>query len=152
LIESAGWAPGTMDMDRVARLAWRYRDRLSPRDQVFLDIRLGSRYPKRWNWTQNIADRERAVQLMPESPDAWFSLGDALYHGGAAADLPDHELRAKKAFEEAFRRDSLYGSPIQHLGSVAFVAGDSAALRRWTARALALDTTYADFFRWNLLA
>ena len=89
---------------------------------------------------------------MPESPDAWYYLGDALFHGGALADLPDHELRAKKAFEEAFRRDSLYAGPIYHLSSMASVAGDSAALRRWTARALALDTTYADDLRWVLLS
>jgi eukaryotic-like serine/threonine-protein kinase len=152
LIESNGWAPGTMDMDRVKRLAWRYRNRLSPRDQTFLAIRLGSRYPKDTPTTQDIADRERAVQAMPESPDAWYYLGDALFHGGAAADFPDHELRAKKAFEEAFRRDSLYGGPIAHLGSVAFVSGDSAGLRRWIARSLALDTTYADVLRWNLFS
>jgi serine/threonine-protein kinase len=152
LIESAGWAPGAMDMDRVSRLAWRYRDRLSPRDQAFLEIRLGSRYPKWTTWTQSIADCERAVLAMPESPDAWFYLGDYLFHGGATADLPDHQARAQKAFEEAFRRDSLYGGPIYHLSSLAFLAGDSAALRRWTARSLALDTTYADFLRWNLLS
>ena len=134
------------------RLAWRYRDRLSPRDQVFLALRLGSRYPKRTPWTQAIADCERAVQVMPESPDAWYYLGDALFHGGALADLPDHELRAKKAFEEAFRRNTLYAGPIYHLASMASVAGDSTALRRWTARALALDTTYADDLRWVLLS
>jgi eukaryotic-like serine/threonine-protein kinase len=153
LIESNGWTgSSTLDMDRVERLAWHFRERMSPRDQTFLSLRLGSQFPRYTLSTLQIADRERAVEAMPESPHAWYLLGDALFHYGAVSDLPDHLLRARKAFEEAFRRDSLYAGPVYHLSSVAFVSGDTAALRRWTARALRLDTTYTDVLQWTLFS
>ena len=46
LIEADGWHLATTDMDRVRGLAWQYRDRLNPQDQIFLSLRLGSRYPE----------------------------------------------------------------------------------------------------------
>ncbi|HVL19206.1 MAG TPA: hypothetical protein VM387_14470, partial [Gemmatimonadales bacterium] len=153
LVESDGWHPATTDMNRVRHLAWQYRERLNPRDQLFLSLRLGSRYPRNTPWQVQIADAERAVQRIPESADAWFYLGDGLFHFGRLSDIADPEVRARQAFEQAFQRDSLYGGPIQHLAALTWVAGDTAAQRLWTERLIALDSTAEGVpaARWNLL-
>jgi serine/threonine-protein kinase len=153
LLEADGWHPATTDMRRVRGLAWRYRDRLNPQDQIFLSLRLGSRYPKSTPWSVRIADAEHAVQVMPESADAWFNLGDFLFHFGRLSDIPEPEMRARQAFEQAFQRDSLYGAPIQHMAALTWVQGDTAAQRIWTRRLIALDSVGEGVpgARWNLL-
>jgi tetratricopeptide (TPR) repeat protein len=140
-------------MNRVRRLAWRYRDRLNPQDQLFLSLRLGSRFPKQTPWHVRIADAEHAVQSMPESADAWFFLGDFLFHFGRLSDIPEPEVRARQAFEQSFQRDTLYGAPIQHLAALTWAVGDTAAQRVWTGRLIALDSTAEGVpaARWNLL-
>ena len=140
-IESNGWVPGSMDLARVARLALQYRDRLNSRDQLILSIRLGSRFPKPTPSTQELTDRERATQLMPDNAEAWYYLGDELFHGGLLADIPNALARSKDAFLRAFQLDSLYGAPAQHLLSVAFAEGDTAAAALWVKRVAALDSS-----------
>ena len=153
LVEADGWHQATTDMNRIRGLAWKYRDRLNPQDQLFLSLRLGSRYPKQTPWTVQIADAEHAVQVMPESPDAWYYLGDDLFHYGRVSDIPEPELRARQAFEQAFQRDSLYGGPIQHLAALTYVMGDTTSQRLWTRRLIALDSAGEGVpgARWNLL-
>ena len=153
LIEADGWHPATTDMKRIQGLAWRYRDRLNPQDQLFLSLRLGSTYPKPPSWDVRIADAERAVQGIPESADAWYNLGDALFHFGRLADIPEPAVRARQAFEQAFQRDSLFGGPIQHLAALTYVVGDTAAQRLWTRRMIALDSAGegVPIAQWNVL-
>ena len=83
----------TGDMNRVRRLAWQYRDRLNPQDQLFLSLRLGSAWPMTTPWNVQIADAEKAVQKIPESADAWYYLGDALFHYGLLSDVPEPQVR-----------------------------------------------------------
>ncbi len=153
LIETNGWHPSTTDMARVNRLAWQYRSRLNPQDQLFLTLRQGSRYPRQTPWTDRIADAERTVQKIPESAEAWFFLGDALFHAGWLSDIPQPEQRARQAFEKAFRLDSLFSGPIGHMARVAYIAGDTAAQRLWTAREFALDSAAEPIpqSKWDLL-
>jgi len=153
LIESDGWHKATGDMNRVRRLAWQYRDRLNPQDQLFLSLRLGSNWPKTTPWNVQIADAEKAVQKVPESADAWYYLGDALFHFGLVSDVPDPQIRARRAFEQAMQRDSLYGGPVAHLAALTFAMGDTAAQRLWTARDIALDPGGESVLnaRWQLL-
>ena len=153
LVEADGWHPATTDMRRIRNLAWQYRSRLNPQDQVFLTLRLGSQFPKATPWTVQIADAERAVQTIPESAEAWYFLGDALFHAGRVSDIAEPETRARQAFEKAFRLDSLYAGPITHMARVAFVAGDTAAQRLWTERMIALDSAgeSVPLARWDLL-
>jgi len=153
LLESDGWSPAAGDMNRVRQLAWQYRDRLNPQDQRFLTLRLGSMYPRQTPWNVQIADAEKAAQAMPESPEAWFYLGDALFHGGRLADIPEPEARARQAFEKSFELDSLYGGAITHLARLNFVVGDTAAQRVWARREFALDSTGENVHaaRWDLL-
>jgi tetratricopeptide (TPR) repeat protein/TolB-like protein len=153
LVEADGWHPATTDMNRVRRLAWQYRDRLNPQDSLFLSLRLGSQFPRQTPWTVRIADAERAVQTIPESADAWYNLGDALFHFGRLVDLPQPEVRARQALEQAFQRDSLFGGPIAHLAALAWVTGDTANQRVWTRRLIVLDSAgdNVPYARWNLL-
>jgi len=90
---------------------------------------------------------------MPESADAWYYLGDDLFHFGRLSDIPDPEVRARQAFEQAFQRDSLNGGPIQHLAALSWVARDTSAQRLWTRRMIALDSAGEGpaTARWNLL-
>ncbi|MGH7499566.1 MAG: hypothetical protein ACREL3_12030 [Gemmatimonadales bacterium] len=153
LIESDGWHPATGDMSRIRRLAWQYRERLNPQDRLFLSLRLGSRFPRWTPWHERIADDEKAVQLMPESAEAWYRLGDDLFHDGRVADIPEPELRARQAFEQAFQRDSLFGGPAEHLARLTYVVGDTAAQRLWSRRMIALDSTGDNVpqARWDML-
>jgi len=153
LTEANGWYNATTDMGRVERLAWQYRSRLNQRDQLFLSIRLGSRYPRETPLTEHIADREQATQLMPESAEAWYYLGDLLFHTGYLSDIPDPEVRARQAFEKAFQLDSLYGGPITHLERLTHVMSDTAAQALWTRRMIALDSVGlgVPMARWDLL-
>ncbi|MGQ0704315.1 MAG: serine/threonine-protein kinase, partial [Gemmatimonadales bacterium] len=142
LIEANGWVPTTgLNISQVRRLAWQYRDRLSPRDQLLLSNRLGSQYPKNTPWHVRIADRQRAPQLAPESPEAWYLWADALFHYGHLADFRDPHAEARRGFEQAFRLDSLFGAPISHLSTLAFLRNDSTEVRRWAERFAVLDTT-----------
>jgi tetratricopeptide (TPR) repeat protein len=153
LVESDLWHPSTSDMRRVKRLAFANRDRLNPIDQRLLTMRLGSRYPARTPYDVQIADAEKLVASMPESADAWYFLGDALFHGGRLADLENPEVRAGQAFEKAWRYDSLFAGPISHMTRVAKLAGDTAGQRLWTARMIALDSTAEGVLpaRWDLI-
>jgi tetratricopeptide (TPR) repeat protein len=140
LVEAHGWSPAGIDMGRVRRLAWQYRDRLNSRDQMMLSARLGSRFPRETPWSERIADIERATAAMPESPQIWYNLGDALFHYGRLAEIPDNLDRSRRAFEQAVHLDSAFGGPVTHLSTLAFLRGDTAGSRRWGTRAIALDS------------
>ena len=141
LVESDGWIDATIDMNRVRRLAWQYRNRLTAKDQLLLSIQLGSRFPDATPSHEEIADREQATQQMPDNAEAWYKLGDELFHDGSIADIPNFMSRAKDAFLRAFQLDSLYGAPAQHLLSVALAERDTAAAALWLRRTAALDTS-----------
>ncbi|HEX6251738.1 MAG TPA: protein kinase [Gemmatimonadaceae bacterium] len=140
LVEAHGWSPAGIEMGRVRRLAWQYRDRLNARDQMMLSVRLGSRFPRETPWTERIADVERATAAMPESPQIWYNLGDALFHYGRLAEISDNLDRSRRAFEQALHLDSAFGGPVTHLATLAFLRGDTVEVRRWGTRAIALDS------------
>jgi serine/threonine-protein kinase len=151
LIEADGWIRAPVDMNRVRRLAHQYRDRLAAKDQLILSIRLGSQYPRDTPSQEAMVNRERATQQMPDNAEAWYYLGDHLFHEGPLADMPNAMSRAKGAFLRAFQLDSLYGAPIQHLVSVAIAEHDTAAAAQWLKRTMALDTSDAavtGMYRW----
>ena len=141
LVEADGWFGASIDIPRVRRLAWQYRDRLGEKDRQMLSIRLGSRYPENTPWKVRIADRERLTQTSSDSPEAWYYWADALFHYGYLADEPDPMAGARRGFEAAVRLDSLYNAPISHLSTLAFHRGDFAEVARWSTRFLAQDTT-----------
>ncbi len=112
-----------------ARTAWALRDRLSGQDRILLQAYLGERYPELRPPAQNVADRTRAVTLLPESPEAAYILGDYLYHYGAAVDATDRLERARTLFERSLALDS-QATVLQHLIEIAAYTGDTALIRR----------------------
>ena len=88
------------------RLAWAGRDRLPPRDRALLDATAGPNYPLASSYQDILKAKERYVTLAPDRADAWFELGDGLFHTGAVVGYPDAEARATDAFERALALDS----------------------------------------------
>ena len=113
-----------------AATAWRHRDRLSRRDLARLEASLGPRHPAPSSVGEQVAAAERLVELAPDSPDAWYKLGDQLFHLGPLAGLRDTYRRASAAFDRSLALDSSYAPTIQHLSEIAAGLEDSAGVRR----------------------
>jgi hypothetical protein len=153
LVEADSWT-AYKRTDEVAALAWRHQGRLSERDRLLLSVRLGPRYP-RWSPVPlEIAAAERLTQAIPESPEAWFRLGDILFHGGLLAGAPAPRREAEIMFRRALERDSLYAPAVAHLAMIAAERRDTDALGQLVPRLLALDSTDWPAFaaRWHLAA
>jgi eukaryotic-like serine/threonine-protein kinase len=137
-----------------ARGVWAHRDRLSRRDRAWLETILGPRYPAPSSMGDYIKAAERFAQLAPDSPDAWYRLGDYLWHNGALVGLTDTWRRASAAFNRSLSLDSTYSPAIEHLGEIAAGLDDSAGARRGLALLTRFDSLspIAQARRWNVAA
>ena len=137
---------------RGSRLAWRYRDRLSPRDQALLEAYLGPRWPARSPLREEIQAAERFVQVAPDNPEAWQVFGDQLYHYGPLTGIPDALRRASAAFARAITLDSSFTPALEHGVALALALEDTAAARDALRRLLLVDSTsvWAAAKRWQL--
>ena len=137
-----------------ARGVWAHRDRLSRRDLAWLETILGPRYPAPSSMGDYIKAAERFAQLAPDSPDAWYRLGDYLWHNGALVGLTDTWRRASAAFNRSLSLDSTYLPAIEHLGEIAAGLDDSAGARRGLALLTRFDSLspIAQARRWNVAA
>jgi serine/threonine-protein kinase len=113
-----------------ALAAWRHRERLPKRDLARLETVLGARYPAPSSVGDQIRSAERYVALAPDSPDAWYKMGDELFHYGAVAGLGNTYSRVRAAFDRALALDSTYAPTVQHLSEIAAGLGDTAGVRR----------------------
>jgi serine/threonine-protein kinase len=116
--------------DQQLAVAWRYRDRLAPRDRALLEVYIGKRYPAPTGRRDYIKSAERLVELAPDSPAAWYRLGDELFHFGPLVGLPDALPHAKQAFDRALALDSSFAPALEHLTELAAGLGDTAGIRR----------------------
>ena len=116
-LQSAAWTENTGGGDaRAMRLARTYRDRLGPREQVFLEALEGPRYPEPPSSTERIQAWEKAVRQVPDDPDSWIQLGDAYFHDGGVAEVQEPLRRAAEALNRALALDStLNVEPMIHL-------------------------------------
>jgi hypothetical protein len=110
--------------------AWRNRERLSRRDLARLEVALGPRHPAPSSAGEQIKSAERYVALAPDSPDAWYKMGDLLFHLGSLAGLGNTYPRVRAAFDRALALDSTYAPTVQHLSEIAAGLGDTAGVRR----------------------
>lgn len=136
--QSSRWGVQARPDDAALAVAWAHRDRLSPRDRVFLAALTGPDYPEPSAYADQLAVLERAVERTPDRAEAWFELGDLLTHFGGLLDLDNGQERALAAFERAAELDPNFGAAIQHLADLASMRGDSAAFYRYSDRQLEL--------------
>jgi len=114
--------------------AWRHRERLSGRDRLLLEAQHA------WLWGRS-AEAERAygtlVALHPGDAEAWFLLGDVIYHrrpfqGGSSTE-------ARDAFERALELDPAQLPSLLHLVRIDALEGQPDRLDERIARALQLS-------------
>ena len=78
---------------------------------------------------------QELVQKIPDSPEAWYGLGDKYYHDGALHGVTDADERALAAFRRALALDTRHARPVPmrsrspHFADLALAAGDSATVR-----------------------
>ena len=137
---------------RGRRLLWRTRERLSPRDRAFADAIAGAHFPERDDLVDRLAAAERLVHAAPERADAWFRLGDVLYHFGREMETGDAQGRARAAFRIATLRDSGLAAALDHLLAIAIERGDTVTVRTLAARYERLHSRAeaATYVRWRV--
>ena len=121
---TATWGPGlgSESARQAARRARAQRARLSLDDQNVLDAAFG-----------DLARKERAATVAPESPEVLYFLGDHLYHGASRLGWEGPLARAQKAFEQSAALDS-QSTVLHHLVEIGLWTRDTSLLRRaWRA-------------------
>ena len=129
--------------ERGLQAAWRERSRLSQRDQALLVAVAGPRYPAPPTTKELLDARERYLAIAPDRADAWYLLGDHVFHYGWVLNVPNPEERALDSFRRASEIDSTYVVGYLHALPLALTLGDTAAARRFERLRLAMDTSRA---------
>jgi eukaryotic-like serine/threonine-protein kinase len=151
LVQTGVWS-GYVNQARAEDLAWKLRDRLSPRDRIMLEAFLGPRGPRTSSGAELLAARVRAVETVPEQADAWYYLGDLYFHFGAQLGIPDAHERSATAFRRSLALDSTFAGPLFHLVTLLAERGDTAGVRQRGALYLRVDSTTegALYTRWRI--
>lgn len=115
----------------ASRLAMRHRERLGERDRLLVEAQ------EAW-LTGHLPEAERryaaAVSGWPEDADAWFLLGDLLFHGNVYRGRPSAE--ARPALERALALDPGRVSAIGKLARIAALERREADLAALVERGL----------------
>jgi serine/threonine-protein kinase len=116
-------------LERVERLAWTYRERLSAPDQLRLRAQLGAHYPEWTPPSDQLAFLDSAVGILPYDPELWTEYGHVIFISGSHLAIPDWRKRAAAAFHRAIALDSSSLEARNHLARLSVEAGDSSTLR-----------------------
>ena len=106
-------------------------DRLSERDRILAGVILN--LPGDSTVAGRIASREQAAAALADRAEAWYLLGDYIYHYGQLAGMswPEQEERAWAAFNRGLALDPGFGPILSHaVDRHMFPTVDSAAFRR----------------------
>jgi tetratricopeptide (TPR) repeat protein len=134
LFSARGWSGYGPDHVRGRRLAWQYRDRLPPRDRAYLLAWLGPGFPDRaYPAIDQLRAWQEFVREFPDRVEAWYQLGDQLFHEGGVLGYDDALQRSLAAFERAMELDPDFAPARGHALEVYAIAGDTARLRREAA-------------------
>jgi eukaryotic-like serine/threonine-protein kinase len=133
-------------------IASRLRERLNSRDQVLISAFAGPHYPAPYPFAEQIARWERAAEVLRDSPETWYQLGDVLFHRSPMIGAGWRLRRAAAAFRRAIELDSTFAAPLDHLVEIAVVTADTAEVRRLGNLYLARypEAELADFVRWRV--
>ena len=148
LASAETWLSGLSDLT----VAYTNRARLSRRDRALLAALLGPRYPRPSPIVSTRAAWERAVEALPDQPEAWYWLGELYFHEGAVLRLDAPHRWAAQALEQAVALDSTFAAPLVHRIDLAAMDGDTALVRRLSARYATLDSTgdLAPYVQWRV--
>jgi serine/threonine-protein kinase len=108
LSTAKSWSLTSLGAGNGNVIAFRHRDRLGPRDLALLEMTVPQFFADHQLNGREVVDlRERLVQQIPDRPEAWYLIGDAYFHGGAALGLPHDEVlrRARYAFQRVLALD-----------------------------------------------
>jgi tetratricopeptide (TPR) repeat protein len=125
LASASGWFGVPAMRETGLRLAWAGRARLGPRDRALLDATAGPNYPSASSYLDVLRAKEHYVDVAPDRADAWFELGDGMFHFGAVVGYPDADARAADAFKRALALDSTYAPAAEHLLLIEAHEGDT---------------------------
>jgi serine/threonine-protein kinase len=152
LASASNWFGVPALREKGLRLAWAGRARLDPRDRALLDATAGPNYPSASSYLDILRAKERYVALAPDRADAWFELGDGLFHFGAVVGYADADARAADALERALALDSTYAPAAEHLLLIEAHQGDTSSVRRLGEHFLSIDpaSENADGVRWRM--
>jgi serine/threonine-protein kinase len=148
---ASSWYGDATQQQRGLDIAWRERARLSQRDQTLLVAIGGPRYPAPATAQELLTARERYLAVAPDRADAWYLLGDHIFHYGWVLNVPNPEERALESFRRASEIDSSYVVGYLHALPLALSLGDTADARRFERLRLASDTTrfWLSLHRWQ---
>jgi DNA-binding SARP family transcriptional activator/tetratricopeptide (TPR) repeat protein len=125
----AGWSPDVLLLRRPAvEAALRHRDRLSRRDRLWLDaIAVGMRADPAFE-----ALTRRITERYPDDPEAWYRLGDLLFHGnpdrGRSVSEAREPLERALALDRGSMLDPATAEILHHLKDIALAEGRYADL------------------------
>jgi DNA-binding SARP family transcriptional activator/tRNA A-37 threonylcarbamoyl transferase component Bud32 len=148
------------DFDRGKRLALANEQRLSSVDRALLHVTA-----REWpNADELFTKANAAVGDYPDRAEFWYGLGEAYLHTGPPAGIDSSFERAAYAFRHGWELDSaaygnsplspsapLVAEPVRHIVELAHLRGDTAAVRQWASRVLAVDSSseLSDVLRWH---
>jgi len=138
---ASSWYGDPALQQRGLDIAWREKARLSQRDQLLLLAVSGPRYPDAPTAQELLQARERYLAFAPDRADAWYLLGDHIFHYGWVLNVPNPQERALESFRRASEIDSTYVVGYLHALPLSISLGDTADARRFERLRLESDTS-----------
>ncbi|HEV2017641.1 MAG TPA: serine/threonine-protein kinase [Gemmatimonadaceae bacterium] len=154
IAEAGGWAwfAGSERTRRGLFGTWPLRNQLSNRDRAVFDALVGK--PDRFRSAhEEYSDWERATELAPYSPTAWYEFGDRLYHEGAVLGISNSWEQAEAAFQHSLQLDAAFRWPLMHLIQLAIAKSDWATVNDLQKRLSGSnDSDLLPFIYWRIAA
>lgn len=126
-------------------IAWRHRDRLTPRERAIFLAELGPNYPAWYPHADRLAAWRALTANDLTNADAWFHLGMTYRHQGTRLGVANPLAEARFALERALDLDPAGGDLARlELSGIASITGDSALLERVLGAGADTPATPAD--------